>query len=344
MFSLRKCTNRILLILVFCPCIALTALAQSTNIPDPNFEQVLINLGLDSAPIDGQVNTASITNVGQLFIDSEGISDLTGIGDFQALTVLYCPYNSLGSLDLSSNVNLQFLTCSGNGLTSLIVSNNPALIQIDCSGNQLSTIDVSSCTNLELLNCGENSLTTLDLSSNLNLKNLICRDNQLSNLDVSNNPNLQTLLGGLNSFTDFPLGLESLTAMLSLKLEDCNLSGCWPSGFTTLCSSLITYNFNGNSYDGTSNFISDLGFTNFCNNNVGECSSCFSNLVLTADVLTGESLLFESDNFIECLNIVNQGATLQLDATDFIDLLPGFQAISGSDVEMVIEGCGGSFP
>ena len=43
---------------------------QYTAIPDPNFEKALIDLGIDSSPIDGRVLTASVTGVISLNISS----------------------------------------------------------------------------------------------------------------------------------------------------------------------------------------------------------------------------------------------------------------------------------
>ena len=37
--------------------VAFVGIAQTTAIPDPNFEQALIDLGLDAAPLDGLVLT-----------------------------------------------------------------------------------------------------------------------------------------------------------------------------------------------------------------------------------------------------------------------------------------------
>lgn len=70
--------------------IATTLFAQTTNIPDPNFEQALIDLGYDSGTIDGSVPTANISGVTSLLVNNKNISDLTGIQDFVALTILKC--------------------------------------------------------------------------------------------------------------------------------------------------------------------------------------------------------------------------------------------------------------
>ncbi len=112
----------VLIILLVCP---LFMLGQRTYIPDDAFEQVLINYDLDDV-FDDSVSTASIDTVQILYIDNEGIADLTGIEDFTSLTQLFCHYNELQSLDLSNNPNLFEVNCRYNQLTSLSVKNgNP---------------------------------------------------------------------------------------------------------------------------------------------------------------------------------------------------------------------------
>ena len=79
--------------------------AQTTYIPDDNFEQALIDLGYDDV-LDDSVLTATISTVGSLYLENKNISDLTGIEGFTALTNLQCRYNQLTSLDVSSNTAL----------------------------------------------------------------------------------------------------------------------------------------------------------------------------------------------------------------------------------------------
>lgn len=75
--------------------------AQYTPIPDANFEQALIDFGIDSGPIDGQVLTSSAASVISLNISTRGITNLTGIQDFVSLKELYCVQNPIFTLDLS---------------------------------------------------------------------------------------------------------------------------------------------------------------------------------------------------------------------------------------------------
>ena len=173
----------------------LVGFSQTTEIPDPNFEQALIDLGFDTAPINGSVPTANISGVTSLNVSNYNIADLTGIEDFIALINLNCFDNQLTSLDVSNSTALTILSCSNNQLTSLDVSNKTDLINLSCSNNQLTSLDVSNNTALKFLFCYENQLTSLDVSSANALINLDCGDNQLTSLDVRN--------GNNTNFTNF---------------------------------------------------------------------------------------------------------------------------------------------
>ena len=70
--------------LIFSP---LITLSQLTYVPDDNFEQELINLGLDNV-LDNYVYTSNLNSISSLYLQNKNISDLTGIEDFTNLTVL----------------------------------------------------------------------------------------------------------------------------------------------------------------------------------------------------------------------------------------------------------------
>jgi len=164
-----------------------------TAIPDANFEQALIRLGLDSGEIDGQVLTANINGITSIDLGGLYISDLTGIEGFTALEYLRCEYNQLRSLDVSQNTALEYLECNNNGLKSLDVSSNANLITLICSSNELTELIVSQNTALNYLECNNNALTSLDVSQNPALNILTCSSNNLTTLDLSSNPNLEVL-------------------------------------------------------------------------------------------------------------------------------------------------------
>ncbi|MGG5486515.1 leucine-rich repeat domain-containing protein [Gaetbulibacter sp. PBL-D1] len=159
-----------------------------TAIPDSNFEQALIDLGIDTA-IDGQVLTASIKAITYLNVSNLSISDLTGIQDFEMLQYLSCSKNNLTALDVSQNSNLITLNCDQNALTALDVSQNSNLTTLYTYVNALTSLNVSQNTNLELLYCTNNQLTALDVSQNEQLVTLVCSDNQLTSLNIKNGNN-----------------------------------------------------------------------------------------------------------------------------------------------------------
>lgn len=170
-----------------------TLFAQYTYVPDDNFEQALINLGYDNV-LDNYVLTSNINGVTNLdvsnsrFSDDDifGIQDLTGIEDFTALVDLNCSINSLTSLDLSSNLALEYVFCEINDLTSINVCANTALKWLICRSNNLIGLDVTSNPALEVLICETNELTSLNVRSNPNLTRLRCGDNKLEFLNVKN--------------------------------------------------------------------------------------------------------------------------------------------------------------
>jgi len=221
-------------------CLLITGLScfsQTTYVPDDIFEAYLethnasgsfVGFGTPTSmgngiANDNYVTTDNITGVEIINVPNKNISDLTGIEDFTALTMLICYQNQLTSLDVSSNIALTGLHCGVNQLTSLDLSNNTALIHLDfqsnlltslnvsnntaltiltCFSNQLSSLDVSSNTVLTELSCANNQLTSLDLSTNTALTYFSCSNNQLTSLDVRNGNNTAISAGNFNATTN----------------------------------------------------------------------------------------------------------------------------------------------
>ena len=183
-----------------------------TYVPDDNFEIALINLGLDNT-LNDTVLTEAIDTLGVLNIGNQNISDLTGIEDFTALTVLWCTGNQLTSLDISANTALNTVFCQGNQLTSLNLSGATALDTLDCENNQLASLDVSN-TALTYLLCNGNLLTSLDVSQNTALTRLMCYNNQLTSLNISNNTALTHLYCSKNQLTSLDVSANTTLIML----------------------------------------------------------------------------------------------------------------------------------
>jgi Leucine-rich repeat (LRR) protein len=189
-----------------------------TFVPDDNFEQALIDLGYDVGPLNDYVLTTTIEILTNLDVSGYGISDLTGIEDFSALTDLNVSNNALTELDISSNINLLSLNCSANLLTDLELTNNTELTSLNCSSNAISSLDLSASTNLSDLNISDNTFTTflpsevpslqvfngdnnsiveLDFQQNQFLSSISCQSNLLETLNIRNGQN--ALLTSLNA-------------------------------------------------------------------------------------------------------------------------------------------------
>ena len=151
---------------------------------DPNFlEEILagynsnwIDINRDGQISEKEASLATTLTIGKIGANIRGMDE---IDYFTALTVLYCTYCNLPSLDISKNTALTQLGCHGNKLTALDVSNNRALKELDCSYNQISSLDLSQNTALERLGCGNNQLSSLDVSKNTMLNELICSANDI---------------------------------------------------------------------------------------------------------------------------------------------------------------------
>ncbi|MWB95869.1 T9SS type A sorting domain-containing protein [Flavobacterium sp. GA093] len=272
--------------------------AQNTAIPDVNFENKLIALGLDSGATDGQVLTANIAGVKTLDVSNSSILDLSGIQDFVALQSLICYNNKLSTLDVTKNIALTSLSCNRNVLTSLDVSQNTLLNNLDCSNNLLNTLDISKNTKLMILSCVDNKLASLDVSNNNLLINIGCDRNALTSLDVTANTKLTTLGCQVNKLTDLDLSKNA-----NLKSLDCN--------FNLLTSLNVSSNTLLTELRCYSNKITSLDLSA---NTVLTKLICPANSLTTLDVSKNISL-----NYLDCA--VNMLTTLDVSLNKNLDQL-----------------------
>jgi len=208
------------------------------NIPDPNFEQALIDESIDSdGIINGQIAENDALGVINLDVNSKNISDLTGIEAFTDLETLFAVNNNLNAVDLSFNTALDGLVLANNNLTSIDLSNNVNLVSISLASNQLSTIDLSNNTalsqvfvqdnvltefdalnlqNLAQLNVSQNDLVELDLSQNSNLNQILANNNNLVNLNLQN--------GNNNNISGTSFDATSNSNLTCIQVDDVNYS------------------------------------------------------------------------------------------------------------------------
>ncbi|MFA7686454.1 MAG: hypothetical protein WCY25_01160 [Moheibacter sp.] len=126
---------------IFCFLTGISSIAQTTYIPDSNFEQALIDLGYDDV-LDNFVLTSNISGVIDLNVFYKNIQSLEGIEDFIALEKLNFSYNEVSEVNLQQNSNLVSLIGYYNQLLEIDLSQNLLLEKIDLGANYLSEIDV----------------------------------------------------------------------------------------------------------------------------------------------------------------------------------------------------------
>lgn len=138
------------------------------------------------------------------------------------LTILYCGFNQLTSLDVTNNPKIEQLRCAGNNLNSLDVSNNPELYYIDLTNNQIKSIDVSNNLELERITCSDNKLTSIDVTNNQKLTELNISGNSIVEIDPGNNPDLEYLYCEKNKISE--LELSNNKKLEILNVNDNNLT------------------------------------------------------------------------------------------------------------------------
>jgi hypothetical protein len=181
--------------------------AQIVNIPDPNFKDALLHFevvdttgnGLGDSIADtngdGEIQVSEAEAVIGLIVSYYSITSLDGIQSFTNLEVLKSRGNFVETVDLSQNIQLEWLHLSTNPLLSLDISQNTNLKRLWVYNNDLAVLDVSQNVNLESLRCYTNNLTDLNIANgnNMILENFLAYENpellciQVDEVDYANN-------------------------------------------------------------------------------------------------------------------------------------------------------------
>ena len=137
MKAILKTLLFLLIVVLLCQCKKDPEPVLEVTIPDDNFLNALIELGVDTNG-DGIISPAEAEAI--TFLDVSGtysangeIESMKGIEAFINLDTLDCNFNQLTSLDVSKNTVLTSLICNDNQLTGLDVSNNIVLEGLDLS-------------------------------------------------------------------------------------------------------------------------------------------------------------------------------------------------------------------
>ncbi len=162
-----------------------------TLIPDANFEQFLVDQGIDTNGLTGDILNADAAAVTTLNITRNDIIDFTGLEAFINLITLNAGQNQFPTIPLATLVALEELQFARNtALTTLDLSQNIALRVLEFNNDLgpplLTTLDLSQNINLENLNVRTvRSITSLTLPITATLTNVFVANLSVPTIDLS---------------------------------------------------------------------------------------------------------------------------------------------------------------
>lgn len=168
-----------------------TCTVEYVAVPDANFEQRLIDLGIDTDGLNGKITIADASSITTLDLSNSNIKNLAGIEYFTSLTTLDISNNQITSLDVSNNLLLETLNASSNQLTTLDLSRNARLRIVYVVNNPLVYLNLRNGNNANFIlpsNTGKKSASAL-YTTFLGLTTLSCiqvDDENYSNANWSN--------------------------------------------------------------------------------------------------------------------------------------------------------------
>lgn len=198
------------------------AIGQTTAIPDVNFEQELIALGIDSNGQNGNILNSDAATATGLTINRNNITDFTGLQAFVNLDKLNLGRNQFTTLPLQNLAKLE----------ELIFNENRVLASLDVSANtELKILNISSIATIN-----PSTITTIDLSSNTKLEQInifnfqdlefytFPQTNTLRSIRIKSNFDLTADLSLYNNLEDIDLAVvKDKFIFLTMPNEKLNL-------------------------------------------------------------------------------------------------------------------------
>jgi len=272
------------------------------EIPDSNFEQALMDLGMDtdldtsnpSTP-NGYIDASNPEGVTYLPLSNKSISIFTGINYFTDLEVLIANNNQLTSIDVSALTHLKVLNLKNNQLDSyyvtlpspsdlrnLFVDNNTEFV----GGNHFNNV-IANQNLLEKLTLANNNAQLIELTNFPNLLEFNCTNNfDIDTLDVSNSPLLRLLVADNCSIAT--LDVSSIQSLDELRVQNNGMTslimGVQPHFNSLRCS-------NNNLTDINVSAMSHLGFFTCANNQFTNLSVSNNHELAYLDISNNPSLV-----------------------------------------------------
>ncbi len=176
-------------------------LSSNINLLDLEILNPLNNINLSQVKalkrmLLGETNLTELefpenSSLNYLFLTTNDLLPNINFKPLSNLDTVWLYYNPLmDSLDVSQNLNLEYVVLFATYFENLDFSNNNNLKFLDCRFNITEELNLGNAVNLVDLFCAKNPIKSLDLSTNINLEQLVSFDCQLEELDLCNNVNL----------------------------------------------------------------------------------------------------------------------------------------------------------
>ena len=225
------------ILLFFC----LNLKAQTTNIPDGNFEQELVDQGIDTNGLNGNILDTDAQAVTNLALAGTTISDITGINAFTNLTDLDLGNNQVVNVSLTALTQLvNFRTNDNAALSSIDLTQNTLLETFFAHGDfpgappPITQIDLSQNINLVSIN-GDflDNVTDFIFPVTPTLTTIFLRYLADPTIDVSGLTNLESFrIGGWRS--NVALVLPNTNSLRNLSITSIEIVTIDLSAFTNL--------------------------------------------------------------------------------------------------------------
>lgn len=223
----------------FADTLAMFNLKEYTDVPDPVFEQILVNYKIDNT-IDGKIKTidAVRSKLGLEILHQKNLISLKGLEAF-----INTPWINLWdapllkSINLSNNLKLQWVAVSDTDIENVDISKNISLKEIDFQ-NSYEQRSSDPATIGQKIWGFTKGLTSIDLTNNINLEKIHIAGNRIKTINVSHLSKLSELW--INDCPNIErLELTNLTNLNVMVAYRCDLNYVNLKGaFTNLSSGI----------------------------------------------------------------------------------------------------------
>lgn len=174
---------------------------------------------------DNEITAIDVTKAPNLRSFSAYFNSIESIDvrNNKELESLDVAYTDISKLDISQNTKLKELRAYNNELSELNISTAPDLTYLDVKNNNLTELNTDNSRKLQTLIVMGNKLSTLNVSAMTDLVELDFSDNNIESINVANAPELKKLGASKNKLTS--LDLAANTKLQTLLVGDNQLEG-----------------------------------------------------------------------------------------------------------------------